>query len=551
MKRFNDCIFRMIFVGFVACVVLGKTSAKADFIFGEPTIVEGPINEDYRIRFIGCISADNLELYLDQHVGTWNSPTREDIMVSTRTSTDELWSLPMSVGATVNDGSFNYCPSISNDGLKLYFDSGRSGGQGGGDIWVTTRPHKGANWGTPVNLGPPINTSSHDCYPFISSDGRELYFSTNRPGGHGGWDIWVAKCQTQDDNWGAPENLGPLVNKRGDEGAPCLSSDGLKLFFDEGGDMFLTQRKSATEPWQAPVRLDEPLNYSGRGDLSPRVSPDGRILYFSSRRPAVYKLQGKGWHVFEAPIIPIVDFNGDGIVDCEDMCIMVDHWGTNEQLCDIGPMPWGDGVVDVQDLIVLAKHLFEETGLIAYWKLDETEGMFASDSIGDNNAVVVGGAEWQPGSGQVDGALQLNGVDGCAITGEVLNPADGPFSIIAWIKGGSPGQVILSQTGGANWLCADSAEGKLMSELKGPGRSGPLLSQAIITDGQWHRVGLVWDGSKRILYVDDIIVAEDTQNGLESSNSGLYIGCGKGMEPGSFFSGLIDDVRIYNRAVHP
>ncbi|HUU19025.1 MAG TPA: kelch repeat-containing protein [Sedimentisphaerales bacterium] len=56
----------------------------------------------------------------------------------------------------------------------------------------------------------------------------------------------------------------------------------------------------------------------------------------------------------------IVDFNNDGIVDSADMCIMVDHWGTDEPLCDIGPMPWGDGIVDVQDLIVLAEHLFEE-----------------------------------------------------------------------------------------------------------------------------------------------------------------------------------------------
>ncbi len=56
----------------------------------------------------------------------------------------------------------------------------------------------------------------------------------------------------------------------------------------------------------------------------------------------------------------IADLNGDGIVDSADMCIMIDHWGTDNQLCDIGPMPWGDGVVDVQDLIILAEHLFEE-----------------------------------------------------------------------------------------------------------------------------------------------------------------------------------------------
>ncbi len=57
---------------------------------------------------------------------------------------------------------------------------------------------------------------------------------------------------------------------------------------------------------------------------------------------------------------PIVDFNGDGIVDSADMHIMIDYWGTDESLCDIGPTPFGDGIVDVQDLIVLAEHLCEE-----------------------------------------------------------------------------------------------------------------------------------------------------------------------------------------------
>jgi hypothetical protein len=132
-----------------------------------------------------------------------------------------------------------------------------------------------------------------------------------------------------------------------------------------------------------------------------------------------------------------------------------------------------------------------------------------------------------------------------------VNPADGSFSIFAWINGGAPGQVVLSQTNNANWLCFDSAEGKLMSDIKVAGRSGPLLSQTIITDGQWHRIGFVWDGSKRMLYVDDVVVAEDAQSALASSSGGLYIGCGKSMETNTFFSGLIDDVRIYNRAVSP
>jgi hypothetical protein len=164
---------------------------------------------------------------------------------------------------------------------------------------------------------------------------------------------------------------------------------------------------------------------------------------------------------------------------------------------------------------------------------------------------IVGGAVWQPGGGQVDGAIQLDGVDGCDITGPALNPADGPFSVFAWIKGGAPGQVVISQQATANWLATD-AEGNLMTELKCTGRSaGPLYCETVITDGQWLRIGLVWDGSNRTLYIDGVVVAEDTQPSLESSQMGLYIGTGKNMEPGTYFSGLIDDVRIYNRVVSP
>jgi hypothetical protein len=150
------------------------------------------------------------------------------------------------------------------------------------------------------------------------------------------------------------------------------------------------------------------------------------------------------------------------------------------------------------------------------------------------------------------GALELDGIDDCVISGVGLNSADGPFSVFAWVKGGAPGQVILSQTDVVDWLLADAPDGNLMTELKSAGRAGsPLQSQTSITDGNWHRIGFVWDGLNRILYVDDIAVAQDTQNGLESADNGLYIGCGKNMEAGTFFSGLIDDVRIYNRAVYP
>jgi len=246
------------------------------------------------------------------------------------------------------------------------------------------------------------------------------------------------------------------------------------------------------------------------------------------------------------------DFNGNGIVDTADMCIMVDHWGENYRLCDIGPAPFGDGIIDVQDLIVLAEYLFEEPGLIAYWKLDETDGIVVQDSAGANDAYVVGGPLWQPTSGMVNGALRLDGIDDYVSTDFILNPTEESFSVFAWVKGDAAGQVVLSQAGGANWLCTDPSDGNLITELKGTGRSAsPLQSQIIITDDNWHRIGFVWDGLHRTLYVDDVAVAEDEQTNLLGSDSGLYIGCGKAMEAGTYWSGLIDDVRIYNRVVRP
>jgi len=253
--------------------------------------------------------------------------------------------------------------------------------------------------------------------------------------------------------------------------------------------------------------------------------------------------------------VPSPDFNGDGIVDSADMRTLVDHWHTDNALYDIAPEPFGDGIVDVQDLIALSEYLTKELDdptLLAHWALDETESDIAFDSAGINDAFVIGNPLWQPTGGLVDGAIELDGVDDYIITAPFLNPAVGPFSVLAWIKGGAPGQVVISAPGGVNWLGTDPLDGFLMTELTKPGRgAAPLLSETTITDGQWHRIGFVWDGSNRTLYVDSVAVAHDIEDSLKSSSNGLNIGTGKAMKSGTYWSGLIDDVRIYNRTLIP
>jgi hypothetical protein len=127
--------------------------------------------------------------------------------------------------------------------------------------------------------------------------------------------------------------------------------------------------------------------------------------------------------------------------------------------------------------------VLSEPGLVGLWKLDEADGGIAYDGAAANDGTVHGDPTWQPNGGQVNGALQFDGIDDYVSTdyildpadGVFLDPADGVFSVFAWIKGGAPGQVIMSQTAGRSWLCTDLSEGKLMTKLEGywPGRQRP------------------------------------------------------------------------------
>jgi len=245
------------------------------------------------------------------------------------------------------------------------------------------------------------------------------------------------------------------------------------------------------------------------------------------------------------------DFNGDARINFRDFALLTHYWLQNEPSPDI-PAFNGDGIVDYRDLVSLAQYWLREFGFAAHWKLDEAEGNIAHDSVNGNNGTVYGDPTWQPEGGMINGALQLDGIDDYIGTAFVLNPSKGPFSVFAWIKGGAPGQVVVAQKDSTNWLCTDSVEGKLMTDLKSSGRTAaPMISQTVITNDEWNYIGFIWDGSRRMLYVGNTIVAEDIEDFLRSSDGGLYIGTGKKLEPDTFFSGLIDDVRIYDRAIKP
>jgi N-acetylneuraminic acid mutarotase len=307
---------------------------------------------------------------------------------------------------------------------------------------------------------------------------------------------------------------------------------------------------SVTDTWTELEPM--PINNSGMG-----ANVVGRRMYLIGGSSANYPFTSMLSSVWEYVPLPEFDFNEDGVVDALDMSLLIDHWHSSTSRYDLAPSPAGDGIVDVQDLVALSEHLFEDERIVAHWKLDETEGDVAYDSAAENDGIVLGNPVWQPEGGLVGGALEFDGVDDFISAPAPLNPADGAFSVLAWINGGAAGGVIISEPVGADWLSTDPLDGRLMTGLVSPpvGRfiAQPMKSEAIITDGQWHRIGFIWDGSYRHLYVDGVEVAMDATplSSLENATNGLYIGAGSSLAPGTFFSGLIDDVRIYNRVVSP
>jgi len=530
-------------VSFILVVAL-SSGVRAEFKFGAAQNL-GPVVNSPSSDGSPDISADGLTLHFDSMRGGGQGGW--DIWTTTRPPGGD-WTAPIPLPSPINSPSADAGPSMSADGLSLYFASDRPGSYGSFDLWVTTRKTKDDPWEPPVNLGSTVNSSDYDNHPSISPDGLSLYFDSARPDG-ADYDIWVSTRKTTQAPWGTPVNLGAVVNAFTIELSPSIWYDNRTLFFDSrlfDRDIWVAFREAPGGPWETAEPLGEPVN-TWDFDTDPMLSADGSILYFASDRPG-----GAGQDLWQVPILPVVDLNGDGVVNFKDFAVFAGSWRQYESAADLAPAPFGDWAVNALDAAALAQNWLTDFRLLAHWRFDESEGDVARDGVGDHNGTLQGGPVWQPQGGRVGGALLLDGIDDYVTTGFVRDPAEGPLSVFAWVKGGSPGQVILSQAGGADWLIAAAPNGTLKTDLRSVGRFGrALTSQVIVTDGAWHRVGLVWDGKNRILYVDDLEAARDAQPDLKSMLTGLQIGCGSGRKPGTFWSGLIDDVRLYNQAVQP
>ena len=179
-------------------------------------------------------------------------------------------------------------PFITSDGKEVYFLSNRPVRSGDTakadlDIWRIARTARG--WDEPVHLEPPVNSSADEFYPTITDDGT-LYFGSAREGGKGGCDIYCARWR--EGKYSAAVNLGDSINTADNEYEPFIAPDESYMIFMaarpgalRNADLYVSYRRNGV--WSRSEKLPSPFN-SPAIEFSPKVTHDGKYFFFSSTR---------------------------------------------------------------------------------------------------------------------------------------------------------------------------------------------------------------------------------------------------------------------------
>ncbi|MHC4497741.1 MAG: TolB family protein, partial [Planctomycetota bacterium] len=288
--------------------------------FGTPTNL-GPHHNTPYLDGTPKQRADGLEMFFGSNRD--GGYGHVDIWTATRASTDDEWSDPVNLGEPINANFYDGTPTISSDGLEMVFPSVREGVLGSCDLWVTERMSTSEPWSHPVNLGEVVNTSVWEGAPCLSADGLSLFFESSRSGGEGYDDLWVTTRPSRSEPWGKPVSLGPSVNSPHAESSPCISPDGLTLFFGSARpcgfgdiDIWMATRATVNAPWSEAVNLGPGVNTLFL-ESHPSISPDGSVLYIGvSGRPRPdgqpdYKPGKDGLGNWDAYRVPILKLDGE------------------------------------------------------------------------------------------------------------------------------------------------------------------------------------------------------------------------------------------------
>ncbi|MBQ19394.1 MAG: hypothetical protein CMD31_01435 [Flavobacteriales bacterium] len=252
------------------------------------TNIGAPINSEAS-EYVPVISSDE-QTMLFTYVGKKSKGGFEDIFISEKSANGQ-WKNPEPLGDNINGYNHDACIALSPDGqtLFIYKDSKEKKGE------IYYSKLSGNSWSDPKPLLGEVNTNHWEGSASLSADGKTLYFTSDKPAGFGGRDIYKATL-INDSIWGNIKNLGPTINTPYNDDAPFIHPDGRTLVFSSEGhnsmggyDIFHTQLQ-LNGTWLPPTNIGFPINSPDR-DTYYVLSADGKTGYFSSGRPGGYGLQ--------------------------------------------------------------------------------------------------------------------------------------------------------------------------------------------------------------------------------------------------------------------
>ena len=193
-------------------------------VFSKATLINGDINNEPSKGAITVSSDGDWLIFAGNfHRGYGDF----DLYISY--ATPQGWSEPENLGPNINSGYWDSSPCLSPDNRVLYFSSNRPGGIGGKDLYMSNRLANG-KWGPAINMGPFINTIGDETAPYMHADNQSFYFTSDGLPGYGGTDLFICRRDANGD-FSKPENLGYPINTIENEGSICISSNGLTAYY--------------------------------------------------------------------------------------------------------------------------------------------------------------------------------------------------------------------------------------------------------------------------------------------------------------------------------
>lgn len=245
----------------------------------------------------------------------------EDIYVSYKAG--KSWSAPANIAEKNNENLaskfHDAVVSLSNDEQSMIMYRASDDKNNTGDLYYCKL--RDDEWSSPVAFSSEINTPFSETHANYADNGNTLYFTSDKPGGKGEMDIYISRKDSRG-KWGKAENLGDVINTPYNEESPYVTADGKTLYFSSEGhlgmggfDIYSSQYDEITKTWSKPVNLGVPIN-SPDHDMYLQWSLNGQVGYFTSMRPDtkgdkdIYRIERK------AKLLPYVTVRGH-VLDAE------------------------------------------------------------------------------------------------------------------------------------------------------------------------------------------------------------------------------------------